>query len=236
MTRLRTPALFLALGLALAGLAGCGGDTPSSTHKSDLSKLSTTQLLAKAKKQVEQEKYVSVKGKISQKGTTTGIDLNYVDDDSHGVLTINDASVQIETVAGKTYFKPSNAFWKAQMGPSATQIIKLINGRWIIADAGNASFQQLIDLASRKFITDQILDPSTKVSKGKQKTVEGVRCIALTTSDGILYLDRSNARPVQIAGADSGTTGTANFSYDKIAKPTAPAAKDSVDVSKLSGS
>jgi hypothetical protein len=233
MTRLRTPALVLALALALTGLAGCGG---SSQPKSDLSKLSTTQLLAKAKKQIQNEKYVSVKGKISEKGTSTGIDLNYIDDDSHGVLTINGASVEIETVSGKTYFKPSNAFWKAQMGPSASQIIKLIDGRWIIADAKNASFQQLISLASRSFVTDQILDPSAKVTKGKGKKVDGVDCIALTTSDGILYLDRSTARPVQIAGATSQTKGTADFSYDKIDKPTAPSAKDSVDVSKLSGS
>jgi hypothetical protein len=229
----RLTAILTALALGGAALAGCGG---SSSGGKDLSDLSTTQLLDRAVAQVKKEKYVSVSGKIDDQGQETGLDLNYVGDDSRGTITLEGTTLELETVGGKTWFKPSDAFWNKQMGAkSAAQIIKIIDGRWIVAEASNQSFAQLIELASKDFVTKEILDPDSKVTKGKVTKVKGIDVIPLKTTDGTLYLDKSNARPVQIVGNGSQGKGTADFSYDKIDPPTAPAAKDQVDLSKISG-
>jgi hypothetical protein len=232
MSRTRLTAILTALLLGGAALAGCG----SSGGGSDLTGLSTTKLLDKAVAQVKKEKYVKISGKINDKGQETGLDLSYVGSDSHGTITLESTTLELETVAGKTYFKPSDAFWRKQMGAkNAAQVIKLINGRWIVADSSNQSFAQLIELASKDFVTKEILNPDSKVTKGKVTKVSGVECIPLETADGTLYVDKENARPVQIVGKGSEGKGTADFSYDKIDAPTAPAKDQQVDLSKLGG-
>jgi hypothetical protein len=228
MNRMRALAILVAVLLAATGLSACGSS-------SDVSGLSTTKLLAKAKTAVKKEKYVSLKGTIKQSTNETGIDLNYIAKDSHGTITVQGAGMELETVAGKTYFKPSDEFWKAQMASSASAIIKLINGRWIVADPSNSSFKQIVDIAARSFVTDQILDPAGKVKKGKEKKVNGIDCIALTTSDGTLYLDKSDGKPVQIVGTGKEASGKADFTYDKIPAPKAPSKAQTVDLSQLGG-
>jgi hypothetical protein len=229
----RLTAMLSALALGGAVLVGCGGGGGGGGGGDDLSGLSTSKLLAKAVAQVKAAKYVRISGKINDQGQDTGLDLSYVGKDSRGTITLEGATVELETVGGKTWFKPSDAFWNKQMGAkSAAQVIKLVNGRWIVAAAGNQSYAQLIELASRDLITKEILDPDSKVTKGKVTKVDGVEVIPLKTTDGTLYLDKETARPVQIVGSGS-SKGTANFSYDKIDAPTAPAAKDQVDLSKL---
>jgi hypothetical protein len=230
----RVLAILTALVLGGAVLAGCGGS--SGGGGADLSGLSTKTLLQKAVAQVKKEKYVSISGSIDDQGQQTGLALDYVGADSHGTITLEGTTLELETVGGKTWFKPSDAFWNKQMGAkSAAQVIKIINGRWIIAQASNQSFSQLIELASKDFITKEILNPDSTVTKGSVTKVKGVEVIPLKTTDGTLYIDRSNARPVQIVGNGSQGKGTATFSYDKIDAPTAPAAKDQVDLSKVAG-
>jgi hypothetical protein len=230
----RLAAILTALTLGSAALTGCGGS--SSGGDSDLSGLSTTKLLDRAVAQVKKEKYVSVSGKIDDQGQETGLDLDYVGADSHGTITLEGTTLELETVGGKTWFKPSAAFWNKQMGAkSAAQVIKVINDRWIVVDPANKSFAQLVELASKDFVTKEILHPESKVTKGKVTKVKGIEVIPLKTTDGTLYLDKSNARPIQIVGTGNQGKGTADFSYDKIDAPTAPAAKDQVDLSKIAG-
>jgi hypothetical protein len=232
MPRTRLTALIAAALLAgSAVLAGCG-----SSGSDDLTGLSTSKLLDRAVAQVKKEKYVQISGKITDQGEETGLDLSYIGEESRGTITLAGATLELETVDGTTYFRPSDAFWKKQMGAkSAAQVIKVINGRWIVADAKNDSFAQLIELASKDFVTKEILDPDSKVTKGKVKKVNGVECIPLETKDGTLYVDKATARPVQIVGGGSSGKGTADFSYDKQDPPTAPAADEQVDLSKLGG-
>jgi hypothetical protein len=223
----RIPAIATAVVLAGAVLAGCGSSS------SDLSGLSATTLLSKATTQLAKEPYITLRGDITDSGGQTGLDLSYVGDDSHGTITLKGAELELQTVAGQTYFKPSDSFWKAQMGANAVSVIKLINGRWIIADPTNQSFGQLIQLASKDFVTKDVLDPSGTVTKGKETRINDILCIPLKTKDGTLYLDAKTARPVQIVGNGSGGTGKADFSYDLVDAPTAPAKKDTVDLSSL---
>lgn len=217
----------LAALLVTALVAGCGGTT-------SLSGLSTDALLKKARAQVTAEKYVRVSGTIQESGKDTSIDLRYVGDDSYGTIVLSGATMKIESVGGKTYFKPSAAFWKQQLSSDeATMVTKLIGDKWIVADPSNANFAQLIQVAKRTFLTKEVLTPSSKVTKGKVTTVAGTKAIPLTIQKGTLYLDDGTARPLQVRGAGTSGSGTATFSYGAIAAPTAPTAAQQVDLSKL---
>lgn len=209
-------------------LAGCGGGSSS------LSGLSTDALLKKARVQVASAKYVRVAGKIQQSGQATSIDLRYVGNDSYGTIVLAGATMQIESVGGTTYFKPSADFWKQQLSANEASVVtKIIGGRWIVADPSNASFAQLVAVAKRTFLTKEVLTPSSTVTKGAVTTVGGTKAIPLSVKTGKLYLDDATARPLQVTGSGSGGSGTATFSYDSFAAPIAPAAKDRVDLSKL---
>lgn len=236
MTRTRLVATFAALLLGSALVGACGSASKDAAPEKDLSNLSVKQLLSKASTAVQAEKYVTLTGTIKSEGKETGLDLSYVGSDSHGTITLQGARLELETVAGKTYFKPSDDFWTKQMGAKdAGTIIKLVDGRWIVADAKDGSFAQLTELASREFIAKQILTPDTAVSKGDPTKVDGVAVIPLKTKDGIIYLDRSTARPVQIMGTGTTDSGKASFSYAEVDSPTAPTKAQQVDLSKLAG-
>ena len=225
MKRLLVALFAVLLGLVLTG---CGGSTPSQA------KLSTAKLLTKARAYVKAQHDVSLSGRIDQGGAETSIDLKYSGDDSYGTIKLSGATIALESIGGKTYFKPSAAFWTQQLPKDqATMVTKLIGSRWIIADKANANFAQLIQLAQRSFLTDEVLTPEDKVTKGAVTTVSGTKAIPLKLKSGAIYLADRDARPLQIKGSGSGGSGTATFSYDKVTVPAAPSSKEQVDLAKL---
>ncbi|HEX7738579.1 MAG TPA: hypothetical protein VF426_02905 [Marmoricola sp.] len=224
----RTVVALLALLLAFT-VAACGSSK-------SLSGESASALLKKARAAVAAEKYVSISGKINEGGKATSIDLHYVGDDAYGTIVLAGATIKLESVGGKTFIKPNDAFWKQQLSAEQAKVVSgLIGDRWIIADAKDSNFAQLISLTNRDFLTKDMLKPSakTKVSKGKVTSVDGEKAIPLTLDKSTLYLDDSSARPIQVSGSGGGSTGTAKFSYDKVNAPSAPAAKDQADLAKL---
>ncbi len=227
MKRTRALAATVAVLLALVTVAGCG---------SDVSNLPVKQLLAKARTQLKTSHYLTIKGKVTEGKTSVGINLHYVGKDSSGTLDVSGKPIHIETVKGKTYFKPSQAFWKAELGSGASRVQQLIKGRWIPAPKNNPQFVSLTQFGNREALAKQMLEPSTKkISKGKTKTVNGVDSVALDSTNGTLYLDTSDASPVQIVGNGTKGTGTVDFSYDQTPAPKAPKKKDIFDLSKLGG-
>ncbi|WP_310961152.1 hypothetical protein [Nocardioides terrisoli] len=228
-----TALCLVVLGALLAVLlAGCGSSKP------DLTKLSVPALFHKASAAVAKKKYISLSGRIASSNglAGTGLDLHYVDGDSYGEITLgNGAQLRIESVGGKTWFKPNAAFWRAQMGKDAAAILRVIAGRWILANPDNANFGQVLQLASRDFIAKQVLDPKIPAAKGSVTTIAGTDCIPLRLKAGTLYLNASTALPVRVAGTGKSGSGAADFSYAKVSAPIAPTAKQQVDLSSLTG-
>lgn len=228
---MRTFRLLAVALVALTTTSSCGG----AKHDPGLSKLSAQQLLHRSQVYVGRNNPVRAKGTVSSSGTRLGLDLNFSGSDSLGTITINGADMDIERVGGTVYFKGSDAFWKAQAGAQAQQIITVVNGRWIKADPSAAQLKGLLDLASRKFVTDRVLSPNATVKKGAPKTVNGVDCLTLSTKDGSLYVDKQDAKPVELVGGSGGSSGRVDFTYTNVNKPSPPAPKDVIDFAKLRG-
>lgn len=217
----------LVLGLALTGCGGSG---------SDLSGLSAKQLLSRATAALKKQPNVSISGRIGTTSSQTGLDLHYVGQDaSYGQLSLDQGSLRFEQVSGKTWLKPDAGFLRAQLGAGAAAVTQLIGDKWILADASNQAFSQLIQVANRDFVDSQVLSASGSVTKGANATVDGHKCLTLKTKTGTLYLDASSALPVQVAGTGGSGTGKARFDYGKLTAPTAPTADEQVDLNKLVG-
>lgn len=223
----RIAAVVLTTLLALS-LVGCGSSKPS------LDSLSASALLKKARGAVAAQKYVSISGKITESGQETDLDLKYAAHASSGKITLGGAVMELEAIGKTTYFRPSASYWQQQLtAKQAKAIISIIGNDWIVADADNANFNQLIALSQRQFITKDVLEPAHKATKGKPTTIAGRSVIPLTIEQGTIYLDSSTALPVEIVGKGSGGTGTAHFGYGAFTPPTAPAKSNTADLAKL---
>lgn len=222
---MKAPARLSVLALvAVFALVGCGG-----AYKG-VSDQSPTKLLATAKKQLADETYVKVKGTIKDGSTAGKIDIGFAGDTAAGSFTVEGGDVQMLKAGGKAYVKASDEFLRANAGDSADQVIQLINGRWIVTTASDPNFGELASLLSKKAFFADLLKADGKVTKGKAKKVNGVDCVSLEDSEGILYFDKSDGKPIELYS--KAKEGAVEFTYDKFAKATAPAADDIVDLSQ----
>lgn len=223
---------------ALAGsvLSGCGSS-------SDLSSLSTTQLLHKAATAVKQAPSVAVTGDAG--GGSASIDMTYVGNSSQGTARLGGgAQLQMESVKGTLWIHPNAAFWHKQVGSNAAAINKLIKGRWIKVQNNDPSFQLAREYSSRSFVSscllfsecgpDKSAPPSnTDLSKGASATIDGRKAIALVGPAGKLYLDAQNAQPLRIIGTGSNGKGQASFSYEQATPPVPPSKNNQIDLAHV---
>lgn len=226
------PRMMVIATAALIALSGCGGsgDEP----KADLSNLSANALLAKAKTQIEKQSSVTIDGSGNDGGNEIGMNISYTAKDASGTVTIDGSEMTLLKVGGRSFFKAEDEFWKAQAGEESATIIDLVDGRWIKAD-GDSDFADLVSLTNRSFLSEEILDPDGKVTKGKAKKVAGVDCLALNDDEaGTLYVASDDGRPIQLMG-EGESQGDLSFSYDSVDAPKAPASADIVDLAALAG-
>jgi hypothetical protein len=230
MTRSRFAAVVAAAALVLAG---CGGSDEPATKKADLSDLSASKLLAKAKAAVKSEDSITISGEGKDEGSTMSLDMHYVDEDAWGTIAFDSDELRVLRVDDQAFIKAGDSFWKSMVGDEAGAILSEIDGRWVIANAASG-FGEFASFADRSFLADEMLKPENTPTRGESKTVEGVECLALDDGDeGTLYLAKDDGRPIQI---DDGTEGGAlTFSYEDQDAPKAPAASDVVDLSRLAG-
>lgn len=230
--RARLSVLLIASAFALVGCGG-GSDSDGEGSKDDISDLSATEILAKAKKQLAAEDSVTVKGKGKDEETEIEIDMGFAGDTASGTLAVDGAEFELLGAAGKAYFKASDEFYRANAGEGAEQLIALIDGRWVLADASDPDFKDMASFVAKDEFFSELLDPDGKITKGDDKTIDGVECVALKDdSDGVFYFDKSDGKPISLVTNDDGG-GTLTFSYDDVDEALAPTDDEVVDLSKL---
>lgn len=228
-TRVRLSALLLASSLALVGC----GSSDTSEGSGDVGDLSPTKVLAAAEKQLAAEEFISIQGKGTDKedGTELEVDLDFAGDTAAGSIAINGMNLELLKAGGQTYFKAGKEFFGS--GGSEAETMDLIGGRWVLVNAADPTFGEIASFVSKKDFFEQLLDPDGKVTKVDDKTVNGVDCVGLKTSDSTFYFDKSDGKPVSLVTTDDGT-GTLDFTYDTIDEAEAPPADEIVDLSKVS--
>ena len=221
----------------LALLPACSSDNDTSddqdkpsagTSTSSLSKASNDTLVATAKKVLLGKEKFRVTGQTVEDGEKLEIDLSYVGQDFVGYISSDDKGFTVVSVGDKSALKGEKAFWTESAGPDAAA---QLSGKWVTG----SDFKDLSDEFSRRGFVDETFKPEGKISRGQDKTVDGVRCFTLVDTDGkdvsYLYLDQKDGSPVGFA--EKGSSGGVRFSYDDVKTPTLPGTI--VDIDQLAG-
>lgn len=226
IARARTLTLVVASALVLVG---CGSGSDSDAGVADLS---ADKILARAEKRLAQEEFITVKGKGKDEKSSTEIDvdMSFAGETAAGTVGVSGMTLEVLKAEGKTYFKADKEFFESSGAPA--DVMDLIGGKWVLIDPSNQNFAEIGSFASKKEFFGELLDPSSKVTKGKDRKVDGVDCVALKDKQGTFYFDKSDARPVSLVATDDGE-GTLNFSYDKIDEAQAPSADEVLDLANL---
>jgi hypothetical protein len=221
--RVRLSVLIVASAFALVG---CGGSDEG------VADLSATKILAAAKKQLAQEDFVTISGsgKDEEAGSEIEVDLSFAGETASGTLGVSGMKLELLKADGKAYFKADKEFFQSSGAPAET--MDLIGDKWVLIDPNNQSFAEIANFVAKKDFTDELLKPDGKVTKGKEKKVNGVDCIGLKGKDGTFYFDKKDGRPVSLVSTGDGA-GTLDFSYGKVDEAEAPSTDEVIDLATL---
>jgi len=200
--------------------------------------LSADEILKQSTAALQAAKSVRIKGEGGSGTQRFAIDLRYSGDASTGTLGINGQTIELRKLAQTVYLKGSREFWVGNGGETAAQ---LLAGKWLKTPLADRRFAGLSELTDLKKAATGILDPDGTITKGAQKTVNGVPCVGLVSSGkdgGTLWVATTGQPyPVRIEpSTQSAESGALDFSeYGESVTVGPPPAEQVVDVSKLPG-
>ena len=248
MPTTRTAAAAAAVLMAVLA-TGCGGSdpatsgttvtapTPTSTPTPtptpvSITGLSATQILAKAQAAAKAAKSVHVKGAMTDGDGRMALDVRLAAAGGSGSITMDGDRISIMVIGKTAYLRMSDAFWRkqAKSKAEANAVVALIGGRWIKTALTNKDLGDLAAFASKPGFFDSLFEEPGTLRKTAPKTVDGIACIGLRSSDGTLWVDASTARPVRLdLAGKSGTDALTFTEYNKVSAPTAPPAAQVID-------
>jgi hypothetical protein len=231
----------------LLAVAGCGDDTTggsgspapassASASASGVAALTADEILKKATAALQDADSVRIKGDGGRGTERFAIDLRYAADKSAGTLGINGQTIELRRLGQTVYLKGSREFW---MGNGGEGVAQLLTGKWLKTPLGEKRFSGLNELTDLGNAAEGILEPDGTITKGTEKTINGVPCVGLVSSGkdgGTLWVATTGEpHPVRIEpSAGSGETGALDFSgYGDPVTVETPPADLVVDVSKL---
>jgi hypothetical protein len=243
----------------LLPLAGCGGDdggsatttpppaaasttpapSPSVTPSArpDLTGMSGVQLSAKARTALMSAKSLRVYGTIIETEGPLTLDMRYGRTGTTATIISEGQRVEAISIGNVGYLKGSETFWRAIGGQRDGQAMAaLLAGRWLKGKLTDKEFGQFAELLRiNEFRREITSDWPKSPEKFGVRTINGIQCIGLAGPDGVLWVDKYTARPVQI-GPELGSKDKSrmNFGqYDAVQEPVAPPPSTVIDTSKL---
>jgi hypothetical protein len=230
--RLRAVAALSLLVLA----AGCGGKDAGGD--SDFVKQSADKIAATAKADMKSLDEVKFTGEITSESQKITLDVQAKSNgDCTGSIGIGDGTAQVLAKDGTNWFKPDEAFWRANAGDSADAIIQAVGDKWVLDT--NANFSQFCNLEAffdtlfkeqaganpyKTTGTDEV--DGDKVVKVEQTDDKG-------TATGYVLIEGKHYL-VKLERTEGNEPGHIDFSdFDKDFDVTAPADGDVVDLSSL---
>lgn len=215
--------------------AGCGGKDGGD---SDFAKQDGEKIADAAKKDMLTLDAVKFSGEISSGGDDISLDIQASSaGDCTGTIGIGDGTAEVAAKDGSNWFRPDEAFWRANAGDSADAIIAAVGDKWVLDT--DANFSQFCDLDA--FFDNVFKDDS---EGGKYKTtgtdtVDGQDVVKVEQSDddgsatGYVLIDGKHYL-VKIERTEGDDPGTLEFSdYNEKFEVDAPSEDEVIDLSTL---
>ncbi|HXT90585.1 MAG TPA: hypothetical protein VN714_15140 [Trebonia sp.] len=146
-------------------------------------------------------------------------------------------SIKLTKIGDTVYLNPDKKFWEANLGASASQVISVVNGRYLktsSSDKSKGSLASICDV-SQMFATNGKQDT---LAKGKVTTIDGTRVLALndTSEDSVYYVTDTSKPQLFEMGSSKGTksgSGKVAVTYGAPVTLTAPPASQVLDGAQL---
>jgi hypothetical protein len=218
----------LGVTLACFGVAGCGGGSSDN----GVAAKSATNILTASKAAVKKQGSFHIAGTGSNGTQAFAIDLrvDIKSGNTTGSFTLNSQTVKVIRDGDSIYVKAPAAFYKAQgLGDAQAAIV---DNKWLKQPASSPNFSQIVSFAD----IDALLTPSGTVTKGSKSTVDGAKVIALSSSDGTLYV-HTTGDPVPFEIVPNGSSkSSGKITFTDFGTPVSVSAPpNAIDASKLGG-
>jgi hypothetical protein len=222
----------------MAALAGCGGKDDGGD--SDFAKQSGTKIADAARTDMEDLEQVKYSGDITTDGSSIQLDIQAsAAGDCTGTIGIGDGSAELLAKDGTNWFRPDEAFWRANAGAQADAIIAAVGDKWVLDT--DANFAQFCDLDAffDNIFSDEDGDKADYEVKGTDD-VDGEKVVKVerTGKDGPAMgyvLIEGKHYLVKLERTDGGDEGAIEFSeFNEEFEVEAPAEDEVVDLSTLS--
>ncbi len=182
---------------------------------------------------------VRLEGTVAQGDGEIGLEISMnTAGDCDGTVSRGDqGEAEVTSLDGTSWFKPDEAFWRAQAGPQADQILSLVGDNWVLLPEGDQSFASFCDLDQ---LLGQIGDEPETTEKDGTEDVDGEEAVRLTREgeDGgtitawIAVDDPHHILKIEQAGGDGpGSFAFSEFNEEVDVEP--PAEDEVVDLSQL---
>jgi hypothetical protein len=231
-SRIRAVAALSVVGLLAAG---CGGKDGGG---SDFAKQSGDKIATAAKADMKDLDEVKFSGDITSDGSKITLDVQASSaGDCTGTIGVGGGTAEIAAKDGTNWFRPDEAFWRANAGDQADAVIAAVGDKWVLDTDSN--FSQFCDLDAffdnlfkddkdaggyKTTGTDDV--DGDKVVKVEQKDDKG-SSVGYVLVDGKHYL-------VKLERTEGDEPGHLDFTdFDKKFDVTAPADDDVIDLSTL---
>jgi hypothetical protein len=224
----------LALALAAALLAGCGGHSKAAKPNGEASK-PADRVFADAKAAATRAKSTHVSGSVkSDEGPITlNISMSR-SNNAKGSLTTNGLAFDLIRIGDTAYIRGSDAFYKHFAGAAIAQ---LIHGRWIKASVAQGRFKSLGPLTNIGLLFSLVSSHHGKLANDGKTTFKGQQVVGVrdTADNSKLYVAAiGTPYPVAIVSTQAGKSGTVTFSdWNANVSPSAP--DNAIDISQLGG-
>ncbi len=235
-SRIRAAAA-LAVIAALVLTAGCGGKDDDGGD-SDFAKQSGDKIAAQAKADMKDLDEVRFSGEITSEGDTITLDLQASSaGDCVGSIGLGGGSADILAKDGTNWFKPDEAFWRANAGDTADAIITAVGDKWVLdTDSNFAQFCDLDAFFDNLFKNDA--DSSGYKTTGTDE-LDGDKVVKVEQTDdkgssvGYVLVEDDHYL-VKLERTEGDEPGHLDFSdFDKEFDVTAPGDDEVIDLSTL---
>jgi hypothetical protein len=233
-SRVRAFAALSVVGVLLLA-AGCGSDDKSG---GDFAKQSGDKIAADAKADMKDLDEVKITGEITSGGESVTLDVQASSaGDCTGSIGVGDGNAEILAKDGTNWFKPDEAFWRANAGDSADAIIAAVGDKWVLDT--DSSFAQFCDLDA--FFDNLFKDEggATKYKTTGTDAIGGQDVVVVEQSDdkgtsvGYVLVDGDHYL-LKLERTEGDEPGRIEFGeFNEEFDVTAPADDDVVDLSTL---
>ena len=239
-TRLRAVAALSILVL----LAGCGGNDDSGAKDdgggdSGFAEQSGTKIADAAKADMKDLEQLTYSGEIDNAESSFQLDIQVSSEgDCTGTIAVGEGSAEVVAQGGTNWYRPDEAFWRANVGDQAEAIIAAVGDKWVLDT--NGDFSQFCDLDA---FLDNIFasedDTKTDYEAKGTDEIDGEKVVKVERtgengpSTGYVLVDGKHYL-VKLERTNGDDASSIEFSdFDEEFEVEAPAEDEVVDLSQL---